>query len=54
MVSGRGVGASAVLDAVTALGGSVEIVSRRGQGTGFRLVVPKRSSDQGSQSQRAA
>ena len=40
-VSGRGVGLSAVREAVAALGGRIEIESERGQGTTFRCIVPR-------------
>ncbi len=39
-VSGRGVGMDAVRAGVQALGGSVEVETRRGQGTGFLLRLP--------------
>lgn len=39
-LSGRGVGLDVVKDAVTALRGSVEVLSTPGEGTEFRLVVP--------------
>ena len=40
-VIGRGVGLSAVREAVAALGGHIEIESERGQGTTFRCIVPR-------------
>lgn len=40
-VSGRGVGLSAVRQAVEALGGELDLESRIGEGSRFRLVVPK-------------
>ena len=39
-ISGRGVGMDAVKRAVEAVGGTLEISSRRGQGTTFRLSLP--------------
>lgn len=39
--SGRGVGLSAVRDAVRSLGGRIEIQTRAGQGTTFRFVLPE-------------
>lgn len=39
-ISGRGVGMSAVLDAVTALQGTIQIDSSQGQGTKFTIIVP--------------
>jgi two-component system chemotaxis sensor kinase CheA len=39
-VSGRGVGMDAVKRAVEAVGGTLEIISRRGLGTTFRLSLP--------------
>jgi two-component system chemotaxis sensor kinase CheA len=39
-VSGRGVGLDVVKTAVSALGGNIEIASRMGNGTTFRLVLP--------------
>lgn len=38
--SGRGVGLDAVRDAITALGGRIDVQSRHGEGTTFRLAVP--------------
>lgn len=40
MDSGRGVGASALLESVEALGGSVEVETRRGEGTRFTVRIP--------------
>ncbi|MFO0596488.1 MAG: chemotaxis protein CheA [Myxococcaceae bacterium] len=39
-ISGRGVGMDAVKRAVEAVGGTLDIVSKRGQGTTFRLSLP--------------
>ncbi len=39
-VSGRGVGLSAVQSVVTALGGAIEVSSRRGEGTTWRFSLP--------------
>jgi len=41
-VSGRGIGTSAVADVVKDLGGTVEVESRPGVGTTFRIRVPTR------------
>ena len=41
--SGRGVGMSAVADATSALGGTIEVKSEIGQGTTFRFRFPPRS-----------
>lgn len=40
-VSGRGVGASAVLTEVRRVGGRVDVETKLGQGTTFRLLIPK-------------
>jgi len=41
--SGRGIGLSAVREAVTRRGGRITVESRRGRGTKFSLVWPSRS-----------
>ncbi|ONG56752.1 hypothetical protein BKE38_05320 [Pseudoroseomonas deserti] len=40
-ISGRGVGMDAVRAAIEALGGRVSVASRPGQGTSFRLTLPR-------------
>lgn len=40
-ISGRGVGMSAVAQSLAAVGGSIEVMSRLGQGTSFELRIPK-------------
>lgn len=47
-LSGRGVGLGAARAACAALGGTVQVETRRGQGTTFRFAVPMRGLAQGS------
>jgi len=42
MESGRGVGMSALLESVTACGGTLDVTTTRGVGTRFAIAVPKR------------
>lgn len=44
LVSGRGVGAGALLDGIRAVGGQVHIRSTPGQGTTFELIIPRPSA----------
>lgn len=43
--SGRGIGMSAVRDAVLKLGGRIDVLSQAGQGTTVRITVPKLGND---------
>ncbi len=45
-VSGRGVGLDAVKRDIEAVGGTVSVTSRRGEGTRFALTVPKQATTQ--------
>ena len=44
---GTGLGLSVVLQAVYALGGSVEVFSKEGEGTTFKIVFPEKGVDHG-------
>ncbi len=52
-VSGRGYGMEAVRAAVQELGGKIQVESRRGQGTSFRILIPLVSSASKSEDMRA-
>ena len=41
--SGRGVGMAALLDAVEAAGGTIDVTTKVGEGTAFAIQIPKRS-----------
>jgi two-component system chemotaxis sensor kinase CheA len=47
-LSGRGVGMSAVRQAVEALGGSIQVISSPGKGTTWRLSIPVSGNDRPS------
>ena len=44
-ISGRGVGMSALLQAVNALGGTIEVESVLGRGSEVRVLLPRTQAD---------